>query len=697
MGLLRVVALLAVAVSPAAAAATEMGANPIRKIVTLMQNMQKEIEAEGVKEKELFDKFMCFCSANTGDLGKAEADAKAKAEEMTAKLKSEEAEKSQLEQELVDHKTDRETAKADLAEATTLREKEAAEFAAMKADSETNIASLSSAIPAIEKGMGASSLLQMPVGRKLQKLVESYTNMDPMDRRQIMAFLQQGSGDEDMSAGSGEILGILKQMKEEMEGNLAGAVKDEASAVEGFASLKGSKETEIEVATEAIETKTGRVGELAVSVVQTKDALEDATEEIANAGKYAEQLAAQCAEKEKEMAVRTKARADEIAAIGEAIGILNDDDALDIFKKTAFVQAPVALLQRSSHKASRTKTAQAMLARIASKYHSVPVRLMLFTLNSKLKMKSKGGMDEVIKMIDDMVVLLGKQQTEDDKSVEFCKDEFDKAEDEEKAAKTKLGQLDASLAEQTDAISSLMEEISVLTKSIEELDYAVAEATEQRKEEHAEYIEAVQMNEAAIGLVGKAKGKLEKFYAPKAAAAAAASASFVQEAQPFSFVQIKAHAKDQADALFDVAPPPPPPEMPSGAVEKNSKSAGVMGMMDDIVNDLKMDIKDAEYEEKTAAKDYGELMSDSQATRAANSKAIVDKTAAKAETEGKLMQTKEARAGAAEDVKLAATTITDLHASCDFIMQNYDMRKEARANEIDSLKNAKAVLSGAKM
>merc|ERR1719181_48303 len=117
-------------------AATGVGANPIRKIVTLMQNMQKEIEAEGEKEKELFDKFMCFCSSNTGDLGKAEEDAKAKAEEMAAKLKSETAEKSQIEQELVDHKADREQAKADIAEATTLREKEAAEFSALKADSE---------------------------------------------------------------------------------------------------------------------------------------------------------------------------------------------------------------------------------------------------------------------------------------------------------------------------------------------------------------------------------------------------------------------------------------------------------------------------------------------------------------------------------------------------------------------------------
>jgi len=675
---------------------TGTGANPIRKIVTLMQNMQKEIEAEGAKEKELFDKFMCFCNANTGDLGKAEEDAKAKAEEMAAKLKSEEAEKSQIEQELVDHKKDRETAKSDLAEATTLREKEATEFAAMKADSETNIAAMASAIPAIEKGMSGAALLQMPAGRRLEKLVESFTNMDPMDRRNALAFLEQGSGAEEFSTGAGEILGILKQMKEEMEGNLASAETDEANAVAGFDSLKASKETEIEVATEAIETKTARSGELAVSVVQTKSALEDAQEEIENAGKYAEQLAAQCATKEKEWAARCEARTMEIKAIGEAIGILNDDDALDLFKKTAasFVQQPT-LLQRSSHRASPAKTAQAMLARIATKYQSVPVKLMLYTLNSKLKLKSKGGMDEVIKMIDDMVVLLGKQQKEDDDAKESCREEFDIAEDEEKAAKTKLEQLSAAQTEQQDAITGLMEEISVLKKGISSLDYSVAEATEQRKEEHAEYIETVQMNEAAIGLVGKAKKKLEAFYSPKAASASAASASFIQS-NAFSFVQVRAHT--DSDALFDVAPPPPPPEtFAGGEVKKNEKSAGVMGMMDGIVRDLENDVKDAEYEEKTAAKEYGELMADSQATRAADSQAIVDKTATKAETEGKLMETKEARAASAEDVKLSAATIDDLHARCDFIMQNYDMRKEARANEVDSLKNAKAVLSGAKM
>merc|ERR1719456_1045308 len=118
-------------------------------------------------------------------------------------------------------------------------------------------------------------------------------------------------------------------------------------------------------------------------------------------------------------------------------------------------------------------------------------------------------------------------------------------------------------------------------------------------------------------------------------------------------------------------------------------------MMDTIISDLGSDMKDMEYEEKTAQSDYAELMADSQATRAGDTKALTGKKATKAETEDSLMTTKEIRSATATDLKQVQTVIQDLHAACDFIMQNFDLRKEARTNEIEGLKNAKAVLSGA--
>jgi len=480
----------------------------------------------------------------------------------------------------------------------------------------------------------------------------------------------------------------LKAMKDDMEAELKEAIAAEEKSVAGFGELKASKEKEIEMATEAIETKMGRAGELAVSVVQSKDALEDANEEAADTTKFLATLEKDCATKEAEIAERAKMRAMEVSAISEAIGILNDDDALDVFKKSmpSSLMQTVGFLQKADAKATRTSKAQAILAGVAGKAKDVRVNLLLYTLGSKLKMKSTGGFDDVIKMIDDMVVLLGKQQTEDEKQKAYCEDEFDKAADEEAASKTKLGQTDAKLAELTDTIGTLMEEISALGSSIEALDKSVADATEQRKEEHAAYVAQMQMNEAAVGLVEKAKNRMQKFYNPTLYKAPPKTEMTMEEKiiKAGTFAQVHMHVA-----------PPPAPEMPSGPVQKSGKSAGVISMMDTIISDLGSDMKDMEYEEKTAQKDYAELMADSQETRAGDSKALTGKTATKAETESVLMTTKEVRSATATDLKQVATVIADLHAACDFIMQNFDLRKEARTSEIEGLKNAKAVLSGA--
>merc|ERR1719393_774399 len=192
-----------------------------------------------------------------------------------------------------------------------------------------------------------------------------------MDRRDTLAFLDQSS---DYAPQSGQIVGILKAMKDEMEASLKEAIADEEKAVAGYGDLKASKEKEVEMATEAIETKTARAGELAVSIVQTKDAAEDAAAEAAETEKFIATLESQCATKEKEWAERCKARTMEVEAISEAIGILNDDDALDVFKKavpSALVQGEVGFLQRADGKASRAHKAQAILAGVAHKYKSV--------------------------------------------------------------------------------------------------------------------------------------------------------------------------------------------------------------------------------------------------------------------------------------------------------------------------------------
>merc|ERR1719316_2201834 len=253
-----------------------------------------------------------------------------------------------------------------------------------------------------------------------------------------------------------------------------------------------------------------------------------------------------------------------------------------------------------------------------------------------------------MKMIDEMVTLLGKQQVEDEKQKTYCEDELEKATDEEAAVKTKLGQVDATIAEQSDAVSSLADELVTLASDIKSLDKSVAEATEQRKEEHQEYVEFIQMSETALGLVEKAKNRLQKFYNPTLYKAPPKTEMTMEEKilQAGTFAQVRSHRSGE-----DVAPPPPPETF--GAYEKKGgKSAGVIGLMDTIVKGLEGDMKDSSYEEKTAQKDYGELMADSQATRAQDAKSLTDKEASKAELENKLIMTKQSRSDTSTDLKM---------------------------------------------
>jgi len=111
--------------------------------------------------------------------------------------------------------------------------------------------------------------------------------------------------------------------------------------------------------------------------------------------------------------------------------------------------------------------------------------------------------EEIVKMIDDMVTLLGKQQVEDDKQKKWCEDEFEKSADEEAAAKTSKAAIQAEIGELGDEIAELIEATNILRQEISELDKTVADATESRKEDHGAYVESMQLNEVAVGLMAR--------------------------------------------------------------------------------------------------------------------------------------------------------------------------------------------------
>merc|ERR1719159_1540124 len=219
------------------AAENSAAANPIRKVVTMLQMMQKKVEAEGEKEKDLFEKFMCYCKNSGGDLQKSISDAEGKVSSLPTQVEEAEAALVQLKEDLKKAQADRSAAKAAMAEATAIREKEAAAFAKESGDLKTNIAAVGKAVAALEKGQ-AGAFLQTEAANTLKALVETSDKLIDVDREDLTSFLAGSSG---YAPQSGAIVGILKQMGDTMKATLKDITATETEAIATYDQLMKAK------------------------------------------------------------------------------------------------------------------------------------------------------------------------------------------------------------------------------------------------------------------------------------------------------------------------------------------------------------------------------------------------------------------------------------------------------------------------
>merc|ERR1719395_114042 len=181
----------------------------------------------------------------------------------------------------------------------------------------------------------------------LQKLARKSDKMDDSDREQLLSFLS-GSQGEGYAPSSGQITGILKTMDDEMSASLAEATSAEQAAISAYDSLMASKTKEINALTKAIEAKMTRSGSLSVEIVQMKNDLGDTEQALVEDKAFLKDLEKNCATKKAEWETIVNTRNEELLALADTIKVLNDDDALELFKKAlpgasaSFVQVKVS-------------------------------------------------------------------------------------------------------------------------------------------------------------------------------------------------------------------------------------------------------------------------------------------------------------------------------------------------------------------
>merc|ERR1711865_827541 len=362
-------------------------------------------------------------------------------------------------------------------------------------------------------------------------------------------------------------------------------------------------------------------------------------------------LKEKCSMTDGEWEERQKTRQLEMEAVSKALALLSGDDAHDLFTKTFnFVQTGMQSAQREQ--------ASKLLAAAARKLNSP--RLSNLAYRVKLD-----AFTRVKKAIDEMVAELLKEKADEIKHKDFCVDEFNTNQVQTERKTREKKDLIAQIETLSLKIKELTEAIETLEKEIAEMQVQLKRAGEDRELQNKEFQQTVADQRATAKLLKAALTVMQDFYGKQ-------GASLVQQ-EP-------------------VGPPPPP-----GFEEykNNAASGGVMGMMQQIIRDANKMEAEAIRSEEDAQKAYEDFVKETNNSIEAKTKDIINKKDAKAKAEDELVEAEKAKKSVLLELEQLSNYNAELHESCDFVMKNFDLRQAARDEEVEALRQAKAILSGA--
>merc|ERR1711934_890009 len=430
-----------------------------------MGDMLKQLEKEAEEDEEIYDKMACWCETNDKEKTKSIADAEARISDLTTKIEELTASSARLNTEIKNLEKEVAENQAALDKATAIRQKQLAEFNEEEKDLLESISALKSAVTVLSKH---NSFVQMPrshivgVAATVQNEMQKHASLLTLthkQRRAVSSFIQapqdyfdaEPTFKQSYAPQSGEIFGILKQMKETFETNLSSSQKEEMANQKAYEELKAAKEDEIKAGQEQIDSKTQELADTDEKNAQAKEDVADTKKSLSADEQFLMMLKEKCSMTDSEWEERQKTRQLEMEACSKALAVLSSDSAHDLFTKTF---NPSLLQKENTMHSERRAQASKLLSAVAKKVQNprlatlaVRVRLDAFT--------------RVKKAIDDMVAQLLKEKEDEIKHKDFCVEEFntnelqtEKKEREKQDLTAKIEDLELTIKSLTDAIDT---------------------------------------------------------------------------------------------------------------------------------------------------------------------------------------------------------------------------------------------------
>eukprot|EP00397_Hematodinium_sp_SG-2012_P012188 GEMP01012351.1.p1 GENE.GEMP01012351.1~~GEMP01012351.1.p1 ORF type:complete len:700 (+),score=203.82 GEMP01012351.1:121-2100(+) len=626
---------------------------PVARVVQLLKEMQAQLEKEQKEDEEVYDKMACWCKTNDREKTKSIKDAEQAIDQLTAKIEEYTAQSARLNTEIQDLNKEISANQQSLDKAIALRAKQLEEFNAEEKDLLQSITSLKAAIVVLSKHhpsmlqeealLNIAALLRERLHQRSSSISAIVT---PSQKRIIQNFIQAPS----YNAQSGEIFGILKNMQETFESNLSSSRKEEEASAKAFVALKAAKNSEIAAGQQQADTKTTEYANAQENGAQAKSDLEDTRNSLSADEQFLMVVKEKCKLTDDEWEQRQKTRHEEILAVSQAIGVLANDDARDNFTKVYdFMQV--------DKKGLRTRVSS-LLSTVATTYNSPRIAQIAASVRLDAFTKVKAA-------IDGMVTQLLVEKEDEVQHKDWCVSSIHKNQSETQSTDRDRTDEEARIDTLKSSIQTLSDKISTLASEIAELQVQLKRAGEDRERQNADFQVVLNDQREAQRMLKQALIFLKGFY-----------------------------EKKQRGTAFAQQPAGPAPPAGFKEYKKNAGSQGVLAMIQQIIADTKAMEAELIHDEDEAQKGYESIVKETNRSLSAKNDEKVDTESDRAKNEGELNEAENNHAGLVRQLEQLTNHNADLHGSCDFVLKNFDIRQQARDQEVEALRQAKAVLSG---
>lgn len=651
-----------------ATAVVEEKDRPVARVIALLRNIQNELQAEKAKDEELFAKLECWCRVNKKNKEGAVGEANRRINQQEATIQEAAASKATAEVQAKNLKEDIAEMEQELKERDEMKRGESGEAAGKQKDLLESIQQLKNAVKVLTRNLGGKKafLQARMVIRHLLWKWGDIVSKEP--REQLSSLLQAPGAYSSYASRADGIVGILSQMLDDMEQQLADTKGGEDDNMKKYRQWKEAKTEELKAAQANLDQTKANLAASAELLMNTKKDHDDTRAALDADQKFLMDLKLRCQASDNEWAERQKVRNDEMLAISETIKILSDDDAHDLFNKSlnreSVTPAPPAFIQTS--KRSTADRVAAQLKRFAQKTGNT--QLMLLASEVQLKVFTK-VIDAMHKMTKDLTA----ENKEDRKMKEWCGTAIFETKKTTTEANRKREDLETTISQLTENIERLAREIAEHTTNIQENNKQMKIAGEQRDAENAEFKQMVIDQTNTRSVLNKAMKRMQRFYKEK------------------SLVQ-----KDDMGAM---EPGAQVEAMPEGFNEynKNAGATGVMSILQKIIDDSQKAEDEDTATENEAQQAYEEFVKTMNESNEAESNSILDKQGQTADAEQAKADADNDLAATMTELENLAAKTAELHKQCDFLLKNFDIRVQARLDTIKALQNAIGALKGADM